>query len=1137
MAVTVLFGKGGSGKTWRCFSQMQCWSERGGKALLLVPDQATYGMERRFAEAMPGKGFMGTQIVGFSRLAYRIFLERGKEHTSLSNLGQKIILQRLLRKCQDECTVLQSAAQQPHFVTTVGQFIGECRSFNIGPEALRKAAEEISSQTLSHKLHDIALLYDEYMDFLRTHFGSDDDTMTLLIREIPNYSFLKGAHVWVDGFQWFTPQQLDVLRAVETVAEHLTITLTMDAAQLNRQSRETALFHRPYAVYQDLCKYFPHLETENVDADLPTGMQVFADAFFQTIPQQCTCPMESLSVIECSNRNIEIDAVARRILCLCHQGYRYRDFLVLVRSSDVYSPIAERIFSHYGIPLFSDYQRPMTIHPVAEAISALLEVFHSHWAYEPLFRLLKTDLFPLSRYDVDELENYCLAYGIQGYHWLSGKDWTYKRNRFLEETNSIDSAEEEQLAHINSTRQAVREVLWPFWEESQQDHTLEEWCTFLYQWLVRLEVPNTLRRWQEDDRHAGKALEEKEHEQVWKRILLFFDEIVHLCGEESVSIEEFSQIIEDGLRELKFSLIPPTLDHVTLTTVERGYTMRAKIVFLCGVNDGVFPKHSNEDGLLNDAERKGLERLGLKLGPGSRFRSFQERFLFYLAVTRAVEQLNLSYVLADEEGGAMEPSSWIHQMVDKNYVGSVQCETGKIPKGGEDQFIIALPASLAYLPGKIQPATEGDRVDDVWWALYDWALQHDFRYQAVRAVQGLFYHNQPIVLPPTVVRRLYAPDGKLRGSVTKFEQYRQCPFAYFANHGMGLEERPMYRFTAPDLGMLVHGALKILGEELLAQGQQWHDLKNEDIPMRCRNATERLAPYVQHDILMSNAYFEQIKERLIQTLTRTVRRLSQFSSVSDFHMERLEQSFGRQDSPWEALRFTLSSGLEVIVTGQIDRVDSMRVGDKKYIVVIDYKSGRKQLDLTQVFTGLELQLLTYMYVALLNMGGDAVPAAILYCYVRNDKTSLNYVATDMDKEKLYDKNSKLTGFYLDDSEIMQALDTSMKDFSAFMNVRMKKDGSLSNISRNMYNEDGWQHLLTLASRRITDIATKMDSGDISIQPVLLGQNAPCRYCPYHPICRFDSHLRNNKYTVIDQDSKDDIIKKIYKEGDGEYGMD
>lgn len=1137
MAVTVLFGKGGSGKTTRCFSQIQAWAESGRKALLLVPDQATYGMERRFAEFMPGKGFIGTQVVGFSRLAYRVFQERGKEHASLSELGRKIILQRLLRQHQDRCTVLQTAARQPHFVTTVGQFIGECRSFNIGPDTLRQAADQLGSQTLSHKLLDIALLYDGYVDFLQEHFGSADDVMTLLIQEIPKADFLKGAHVWVDGFQWFTPQQMEVLRVIEQTAAHLTITLTMDPAQLSRQVRETALFHRPYVVYQELRKYFPHVETETIHTAPVTGIHAFTDGFFQMVPQPCSETETNLTVTECSTRDIEIDAIARQIIKLCRHGYRYRDFLILARNSEGYSPVAERIFARYHIPLFSDYRRSMTSHPVTEAISALLDVFHSRWAYEPLFRLLKTDLFPLSRQEVDELENYCLAYGIQGYHWLNGDDWTFGRNRYLEETNGIDAAEEARLAHINTIRQAVIDVLKPFWEEAQTDHTLKEWGTFLYQWLVRLEVPATLRRWQEEDAKIGRALEEKEHEQVWKRILMFLDEMVRLCGDDIVTLTEFSRMVEDGLEELKFSLIPPTLDHVTLTSIERGYTMRAKIVFLCGLNDGIFPKHSAEEGLLNDEERQRLDKLGITLGPGSRFRSFQERFLFYLAATRAETQLNLSYVLADEDGGAMEASSWIHQIMDKAYVTTLQHETGDIPQGKEEEFIVAVPASLAYLPSAIQPATEGHVVDDVWWSLYDWAMMHGFHHQAVQAVQGLFYHNQPELLSPSLVRELYAPDGILRGSVTKFEQYRQCPFAYFAAYGLQLEERPLYQFAAPDLGMLVHGALKILGEDLLSQGKQWGNLDKNDIPALCRKATDQLTPHVQHDILMSNAYFTQIKERLIQTLIRTVNRLCQFSKASDFHMEQLEQSFGRTDSTWDALQFTLNNGLEVIVTGQIDRIDSMRKGDKKFVVIIDYKSGRTQLDLTQVFTGLELQLLTYMYVALCNMGDGAVPAAILYCYVRNDKTTLNHIVTEEDKKELYNKNSKLKGFYLDDGNVMQSLDTSMESYSEFMNMRLKKDGTLSNASHTMYDETGWQHLLTLASRRIHDIAVQMDSGDISIHPILLGQTAPCRFCPYHPVCRFDPQLCNNSYAVINKETPDDIIKKIYQEGDDGNGMD
>ena len=1139
MAVTVIFGKGGSGKTTAVFSQIRAWTAGGGKAILIVPDQATYLMERRFAASCDGRGFMETEITGFARLAYHVFQERGKDHQSLSSLGQKIVLQRLLHHLSPQCTILQTAARQPNFVTTMSRFLAECRSFRISPDDLRETADNLPEGTLSRKLHDISLVYDGYMDFLNDHFGSADDVMTLLIDEIPHYSFARGARIWVDGFQWFTPQQLAVLQAVEPVADSIIITLTMDPKQARHQRRETALFHRSYVVYEELRQAFPHMEVTSVDAVHDRPLLSFTDPFFQAIPRDVDSPAEGLTISECSSLDVEVDAVARRIIRLCQQeGLRYRDVLLLARSSDTYYPIAERILERYGIPLFGDYRRPMTSHPIVAVIDALLDVFHSRWAYEPLFRLLKSDLFPISRRDADTLENYCLAFGIQGYHWLKDVDWTYGRNAFLDEQHGIDEKEQAQLDHINDVRKAVRTILWPFWETAQKDHSLKDWCTALYHWLVSLGVPDRLRQWQQDDEEAGRVEEAKEHEQVWKRIVGFLDEIVRLCGDDVVSLDEFSQTVQDGLEELKFSLIPPTLDHVTLTSIDRGYSMRAKVVFICGLNDGVFPQRSGEDGLLNDDERKRLRSKGLQLGPSRRTLSFQERFFFYLAATRAESQIYLSYCLADGDGGALEPSTWIRQLLDKGYVDAIQVEKGQIDEGCEPDYVLTLPASLQYIPEKLRPAAAGEYTDDLWWGLYDWAWHHGYRQQAVQAVQGMFHRNAAKPLPRPLSWQIFAPSGKLRGSVTKFERYRSCPFAYFSEYGLGLEERPLYRFAAPDLGMLVHGALKILGDKLMKEQEEWKDLPDDEIASLCRQATDELAPYIQHDILMSNAYFQQIKERLIETLSRTVRHLCRFSKASDFHMEALEMSFGRAGSSWQALNFTLKSGLEVVVSGQIDRMDTLRIGDTKYIVVMDYKSGNKRLDITKVLNGLELQLLTYMLVAMLNVGGDAQPAAVLYCYVRNDKSNLNHLAGDDEKEKEYNKNSKMTGFFMDDASVMKLLDKSMTGYSDFVNLQLINKGmALGHRSHNVYDETAWSQLLDGVRQNLYDIATDMDEGQIPVRPVLVGQESPCRYCVYHAICRFDPQLPGNAYEIIRKEDADAIIAKANGKGGNDHGLD
>lgn len=173
-------------------------------------------------------------------------------------------------------------------------------------------------------------------------------------------------------------------------------------------------------------------------------------------------------------------------------------------------------------------------------------------------------------------------------------------------------------------------------------------------------------------------------------------------------------------------------------------------------------------------------------------------------------------------------------------------------------------------------------VAPIWWSLYDWAILNGYEEETKQIVKGLFYHNEAMTLTEPLVRALYAPAGQIIGSVTRFESYRQCPFAYFARYGLGLEERPVQSFSAPDLGTLVHEALRRIGDDLLQAGRQWSDIEKDDIPTLCTAVVDDLSPKIQNDILVSNAYFVQIKGRLIQVLIRTVDRLRQFKSVSSF---------------------------------------------------------------------------------------------------------------------------------------------------------------------------------------------------------------------------------------------------------------
>lgn len=1137
MAVRILMGKARSGKTEACFAQINAWTEQGERAILIVPDQATYSMERRLAETMEGRGFMGTQIFGFTRLAFKVLQERGKEGASLSDLSRTIVLQRLLRNYESQLSVLQQAASQPNFANPLGQMLSEFKSFQITPDDLKRAASLMDDLTLSHKLHDVALLYEGYTAFLESRFGSSDDTMTMLIKHLSSYTFLQGAKVWVDGFQWFTPQQLEVLKVAERHCKDLTITVTMDGHDVAAQSRETALYHRPWEVYQALRKAFPQVEVDCLEHHSTRGLERFIDAYFKRLPEALTEPVRELIVTECVSPTAEIDGIARRIVRLVQAGYRYRDFLILTRDSGSYDELAERIFRRYHIPCFTDYRRPMASHPVVEAISALLALVKSHGSHDTLFRLLKTDLFPLERRSVDELENYCLEHGISSRHWMSPTPWTYYRRRYIDDDRDDESEVQEKLARINAIRDVVRAHLARFWNEAQGTHPIRKWCTLLYESLVDLGVPETLRRWKASDEEAGNIEKSKEHEQVWKKLMAFFEEIVALCGDEEVDLDEFTYSVEDAVSTMTFSIIPPTLDHVTVTSIERGYTMEGRIVYICGLNDGQFPRHSGDEGLLNDEERDRLHDAGIVLGPGSRFRSLQEKFLFYLAVTRASERLYLSYALADEQGQSLTPSLWLRQIDDNGYIFAFRHLNDEISEQNSRDFIVSMPAALAYLPLMLRPAVEKEYVAPVWWSLYDWALLHGYGEKAKQIVSGLFYHNEAKPLAEPLVRSLYAPEGKIIGSVTRFESYRQCPFAYFARYGLQLEERPVQSFSAPDLGTLVHEALRRIGEKLLKEDKQWSDLEKDAIPALCTTVVDALSPKIQNDILVSNAYFVQIKGRLIQVLIRTVERLRQFKSASSFKTLAVEQGFGRHGSKWPPLTFRLENGIEVVVTGQIDRIDTYRQGSDTYIVVMDYKSGGTTLDLEKIYAGLQLQLLTYMEVSLKGLGQDAVPAAVLYCYVRNRKVSERHVLTQEEKNDIYERENKVKGFFLDDPSVMTQLDSTLSSSSRFVNIKLKRDGAISKGQHNVFAQSWWNKAMSVTEKRIHEIAAQMGRGDISITPILFKAMAPCAYCQYSSICAFDPKTGDGTYRCVPSFTKDEIINRIDEEGGDDHGVD
>lgn len=1129
MALTLICGRAGSGKTSFCLdaaAREMAADPLGRPILFIVPEQATFQIEWQLAAATERGAVARAHVLGFRRLAQRVLAETGGAcRAQLTDLGKRLALRRLLVKHQGELQILGRAAKQRTFVETLVSAIWEFKTWRISPEQLDKLQEQLGSAQLAAKVHDLALLYKSFEEFLTGRYHDGEDLMTLLAEHLGQSKLVRGAQVYIDGFHWFSPQEYTVLASLLAVAD-VTVTLCIELPNGSAPVHDTELFHRQWTTWQELKSLARRLGVTVTEQGLPAGGR-FGEApllaFIETNYFANSTPVYDgsaggLTVAAAANRRAEVEGIARQLIRLSRdKGCRWREMAVLLRDSDSYSELLEMALAQHDIPFFTDRRRPAVQHPLAELIRSAVEAVTANWAYDPLFRCLKTDLFPIERGAIDILENYCLEFGIKGRRWTDDKPWTYVRRLSLDEDSEATAAEQLYLSEVNAVREAVRQPLVLFQREIKQAQTVTEQAGAVYNFLAALGVPEKLEAWAAMAEADGDLDQSREHHQLWIGVIGLLDQLVETCGDEEMTLEEFAAVLNEGLEGLTLSLIPPGLDYVTLSSLERSRTTAFKAVFIPGVNDGILPQRSREEGLLSDSERQLLADCGLELAPGAVADAFHEQFTVYTALTRASEMLWLSYSLADEEGKALAPSLVLDRLKRLGVLPELRQLPAEPPDGGEQEYIVHPQSALALLPAGLRTAVAAGSVQSVWWQLYNWAqAQHDYRTNLRQAAAGLFHRNQVEPLPDWIARQLYMKHGKLRGSVTRFEGYYSCPFQYFARYGLGLRDRAIFRLAAPDFGQFLHAVLKGFGDQLAAAGRQWRDVTAEEVMAYCREITAGLAPKLQNEILLSSRHYQHIQSRLEKTASRAVEQLTKFAAVSSFQPVALEQSFGRSGTDWPPLVFSLPTGEKVELAGQIDRIDKVVHQGQTYLLVVDYKSGQASLKLSDVVHGLKLQLILYLLAVCRVTGDDldgAIPAGALYCFLKNPKVTGKRMLSDEEVADAMAKQLKMPGWVLAEPAIVSLLDNGIDGWSDYMKVWLK-NGNFRSNNNSLKTAEQFALLMGHAKQTVVGAAQEIISGQAAIAPYNIKNRTPCTYCLYRSVCQFDCLLPENEYRML-----------------------
>ncbi|MBC7082680.1 MAG: exodeoxyribonuclease V subunit gamma [Firmicutes bacterium] len=1218
MSIRFIMGRAGTGKTTLCLNEVRSALREdpcGPPIILLVPEQATFQVEHALVNTPDLPGFMRAQVLSFKRLAGRLLQELGGgARRDIGELGKLMVLRSLVLQKSSELSIFVKGSEKYGFAECLAETLRELAMYRVGPEDLEAKVADLEQAgfgktALALKLRDLALIARAYREYLGDKFQDPDDHLSLAATKIAHSTLTKGALIWVDGFRGFTPQEYSVLEALFSAASRVSVALCLDPNALGRPLRDTDLFRPTRETYDNLTALARRLGVEieppvilpAADARVPgsagrvsggtTSTRVAGGAarvpggagtgtrsaplhhlereFGSRRPSPFDGEPDGVRLVAAANPRAEVEAAAREILRLAREeGMRFRDIGVIVADLETYHDLIQPIFKDHRIPFFIDRRRPVGHHPLIELVRSALDVVCEDWAYDPVFRYLKTDLVPISRREVDLLENFVLARGIRGRRWLESEPWEYRRTFGLEdvaEEAALRPEDEEMTRVITGARSKATSALGAFYRKVVGDagggavegtvkgtvrgaKPVRDMARALFELLADLDVRKRLEEWAQEAMGSGDIEAAREHQQVWNAVIGLLDEVVEALGEEMTDAPGFRELMEAGLEGMTLGLIPPALDQVIVGSVERSRHPGLRAAFVLGATYDAFPRRVIEETIFSDYEREILEERGLVLAPTSRVAQFHEQYNVYVALTRAREYLWVSYPMADGEGRALRPSP-VRAQLKAVFPKLVEEFAGdEIPSSPEEALdAITSEARAAamlvrhFRASLTSPSSGGAEGQGLFWLdLYEWLVEDpERRLRASCVLKSLAFTNQVERLQEATARALY--PNPIRTSVSRLESFARCPFAHFAGNTLGLAERELFRLEPPGMGTFIHEALRKLVDDL-GDERALASMEDDEIDARVTKIVDELAPRLQNEILRSSARYQYIERVLTRILRRCAAVLKEHASRSEFRSVRREVAFGRgygvgDDLP--GLELQIDGGRRLELVGRIDRVDMAKAGDISYLRVIDYKSSRRSLNLSDVYYGLALQLLVYLAVVEEHSGrlagAPAEPAGAFY-----------FPATDpivsspgpMDDEALENKRRrllKMTGVIVGDAGVVRLMDSKAQDQDAsdIVPARLTKKGEVAKSSGNsVIDRDRYRVLRRFLLDKIRELSSRIVAGEVAPRPYRRGKFRACQWCSFKPVCGFDILLPGNEYRTITNLKNDEFWAAVEKELSG-----
>ena len=1115
MGLRLVYGKSGAGKSTYIFNEIKSLIKEDKKIYIITPEQFSFTAEHELLNVVNGAA-LNAEVLTFNRMAYRVMNEvGGSTKTALSSCGKAMLIYNILLNEKNNLNFLGKSDENIDLISTQ---ITEFKKHGVSVDNLDEIMSKSEDKYLKAKMADMRAVYNLFEETIKNRYIDENDVLTILAEQLPKTNIFENTLIYIDEFVGFTKQEYDIIEILLKQAARVSINICTDSLE-ESISPDTDIFYANKLTIQKIMEV-----ANNADAKIEKPVYLedvhrfetdeldFLEKNLYAIPYQryVKKPVNNIKLFLANNPYSEIENIAGNIVKLVKEhGYRYRDISIITKNLDTYSNLCKVIFNKYQIPVFIDEKKDLSQNIIVKYLLAILEVFAKNWSYESVFNYIKTGFLSLSQEEIYEFENYCLKWDIKYSKWYKG-EWDF---------HDEDNKNSDKIIRFREIRRLIVDPLIKFKEGLLGTNSVKEITARLYNFLIENEIDKRLQEKEEELISIGKTEIATEYETSWKVIVKVLDEIVLVFGDEKITFDRYMQILKTGLGNSDLGKIPGTQDQVIMGDIDRSRSHKIKTVFIIGLNDGMFPSVNKNEGYFNDEDRENLKNQGIELAKGTVERMYEDNFNIYKAFTAASNSIYLSYSSSAADGKTLRASTLVSKI--KRIFPDVKEESDIIEKSSE---ILTESNTFDELLNHIRDyRDEGKELDGKWMAAYNYYMSDDkWKHRLVYSMKALNYTNIPEKINKENVDALYG--NTLKTSISKLEKYRTCPFSYYLRYGLNVSEKDKLKVDSLDTGTFMHDTIDTFFNEIRARGINIKEIEEDEIYTIIEEIiNEKLGLNVNY-IFSATPKYKVLTERLKRVVKRSMKYIVESIQYSDFNVVGNEVEF-EEGKTYKPIVMELKDGRKVEITGKIDRIDIADNGESKYLRIIDYKSSYKNIDLNSVYSGLQIQLLTYLDA--ICKEDNVEPAGVLYFNLIDPVIKSKKDMTEEEIENEIRKKFKMQGLILADVNVVKMMDTKLESGqSNIVPAYIGSNGDLSDKKTSGVSRKQFNYLQKYMNVIIKQIAEEILSGNINIYPYYKKKKTPCEYCEYKAICGFNTGTPNNKYNYISEMDKEEVLEMI-----------